>query len=287
MALPLGEIHARGVDRRRVRILIPCRRRYAGDDGRRHSAYERNREQGPGHERAGYCYSLGMKRAASFVACAVILAACVNDFDALFDGTTSASDGGIPSSSSSGSSGTSGASGDDGDGGAAPPPFDAGSTGDGATSVDPTQTCGTKQPTCNDQRKPGPGFSIENSCFGCGCACAPFDCDSAEGVCDTTCSGGATCTGSCRFQDECTFTVKASVANFVCRGDFTDCKMTCTQGSICNFDCSDARRCTVVCDVGSSCIVKLCKGDNCTASPCPNQKTCADGSIVCGEIPCK
>jgi hypothetical protein len=231
-----------------------------------------------------------MKRAASFVACAVILAACVNDFDALFDGANGTSDGGSSPSSSSGSSGSSG---DNTSGGGSsgdttpPPPAEAGTTPDAKSSVDPTQTCGTKQPTCNDQRKPGPGFSITNSCFGCGCTCAPFDCDDAEGVCDTTCSGGSTCTGSCRFQDECTFTAKAAVVNFVCRGDFTECKMTCTQGSLCNFDCSDARRCTVVCDVGSSCIVKLCKGDSCTASPCPNQKTCADGSIVCGDVACK
>jgi hypothetical protein len=231
-----------------------------------------------------------MKRAAIFVACTVILAACVNDFDALFDGTESASDGGKPSSTSSGSSGdnASGGGGDDDDTTTKlPPPADGGTTTDANTSVDPTQACGTKQTACADSRKPGPDFSVVNSCTGCGCSCPAFDCENADGVCDTTCAGGATCTGSCRFQDECTFTVKASVANFVCRGDFTECKMTCTQGSICNFDCSAARRCTVVCDVGSSCVVKLCSGDSCTANPCPNQKTCADGSIVCGDAVCK
>lgn len=220
-----------------------------------------------------------------FIVCALTLAACVNDFDALFDGAGGGSgktDGGPSSGSSSSSSGDTG-SGDDDD---QPAPLDSG-TPDGKVGADPTQTCGAKQTTCQDLRQSGPQFSVINACTGCGCSCPAFDCEQAEGVCTTTCAGGASCTGSCSFQDDCELTVKASVANFTCRGSqFTGCNLSCTQGSICTFDCRDARKCNVTCEAGSSCNVKLCFGDGCRVDTCPNKKTCGDGSISCGDAPC-
>lgn len=211
-----------------------------------------------------------MKRAAVALACACIVGACANDFDALFEGgpVEDKADSGKSSGSSNGGAG------DDDDTVKVPDEQDAEAQ---PISKDPSIACGKPPAKCVDE--PAGGF---NTCSGCGCKCNQT-CSGPGIECSIKCTDGSNCNGTCE-RDFCDFTTTASRSDLKC--DALECTLGCKSGSICTLDCSLSRRCRATCDANSQCTVKICDSFECSVD-CPDAKRCPDGlTFVCGGAEC-
>ena len=162
------------------------------------------------------------------------LPGCGNDFDALF----AKADAGTTTTESA-------------DGGA---PADGATTPDniGPASCGAPTAC-TTSPKCDDS-------DCEQTCDGCGCSCAPFNCNDGDAEkCTTTCALGTTCSTTCSAEKSCSLVSKGATAKLSCIGR-ADCGLTCNDGGTCDLECTGSSDCTLTCDAKSSCLVR-CLGD--------------------------
>lgn len=124
----------------------------------------------------------------------------------------------------------------------------------------------------------------------CSNTCQPgFDCNiDCHGVdqCDSTCDQSGGCAVNCTGSDQCTFNCKSTQCALTCNGT-TTCNVKCSMNATCAIDCrgSDPTACSEIVCEGSSCTLTCDPGDSCGFNGCKDQKTCADGTIVCGH-PC-
>lgn len=207
-------------------------------------------------------------RAATIAAVVVAFAACVNDFDALFDESKvkDDADGGKSSSSSS----SSGSTGDDDDD-ATPPAAPDASTGSDCT-----------QKTCEATSKDTFDGVVRTAD-----QCCTYDTTCKDDdACDTTCTNGAICSGTCSTGFSCDFEVSGKSTQAVLKCTTNRCFMTCAGGAKCTLDCA-ADDCTVKCDEASTCVVQHCFNSFCDVR-CGNGKpaeSCAGGVKACGGCP--
>jgi hypothetical protein len=204
---------------------------------------------------------------------AVVAPGCGNDFDALFVSTNGASTDGAVLDVAPG-----------------PGPSDAGSSArDAPVEAGPGQApdaalCAPTVPTC--ARKAGCSDGVcTNTCEGCGCTCAEFDCDNSSATqCTTTCSGGPICDVDCEIEGACSLVAHATThGRMSCDADVKSCTLTCDQGGACELECRHVGPCAAGCAPGTTCLV-VC-GSNVTSCAVDCQggqrRECPNGVVTC------